>query len=500
MPTCSSRTSAHGSPKERWFDWKTHWHDQGVKLRPYLDAGKQVQALSYLGHTPYGVKEDAFFCYATARLAGFVWNGGVAAVESRRGAAVTASAWASRWATRRKRTACTGGPSRPGWWRSTPTGQKDGFIAVQPPNPDYAVLTTISATGAEHWARLRRRADTADTAEKHSGSRGRPLSQRRRQRRERVEPDRRIEPGASRFRSWPAAGARPRASPETRTATTRSTSTSPTATAPRFTARSHPSPAARHDWEQSSVTVKPAKPIKSLTYNVLFRYKSGTVWFDDVSLKVLDDPQSPREVIQNGGLGASQQPGADRRRRRDKASSPCRPTPAASSSTPRRPPTSWPSAGPRLTVATEPGLGEVRFRVDGFDYWTHCGSLDHRVHARARTSARSSITFDKPGKHVVEVVDVVPADMKTPAGYGAGRAAGPVHGPIEPDQAKRGKEIPVPRLVRPGGFHGSPDRNRSQTRRRPDGRVRCAVQQIACAGKRRREALPRIASTVAPTA
>jgi hypothetical protein len=62
---------------ERWFDWKTQWHEQGIRLRPYLEAGKQVQALSYLGHTPYGVKEDAYFCYATARLAGFVWNGGV---------------------------------------------------------------------------------------------------------------------------------------------------------------------------------------------------------------------------------------------------------------------------------------------------------------------------------------------------------------------------------------------------------------------------------------
>ncbi len=50
--------------------------DQGVKLQPFIKAGKQIQALSYLGHTGYGVREDAFFCYASARLAGFVWNGG----------------------------------------------------------------------------------------------------------------------------------------------------------------------------------------------------------------------------------------------------------------------------------------------------------------------------------------------------------------------------------------------------------------------------------------
>ena len=78
--------------KERWFDWKTHWHEQGIKLRPYIEAGKQVQALSYLGHTPYGIKEDALFCYASARLAGFVWNGGFAVVSAGGGPAVSAPA------------------------------------------------------------------------------------------------------------------------------------------------------------------------------------------------------------------------------------------------------------------------------------------------------------------------------------------------------------------------------------------------------------------------
>jgi len=57
-----------------------------------------------------------------------------------------------------------------------------------------------------------------------------------------------------------------------------------------------------HDWQSSSVKVEPAKSIKSLTYNVLFRYKKGKVWFDDVSLHVLDDPKAPREVLRNGGF------------------------------------------------------------------------------------------------------------------------------------------------------------------------------------------------------
>ena len=73
--------------------------------------------------------------------------------------------------------------------------------------------------------------------------------------------------------------------------------------------------------------------------------------------------------------------------------------------------------GPQLTVVTQPGLGEVRFRVDGFDYWTHCGRWTTE-YVLGPDFGTFSITFDKPGKHVVEVIDVVPADMKTPTGYG----------------------------------------------------------------------------------
>jgi Hypothetical glycosyl hydrolase family 15 len=65
---------------DRWPDWP-YWDEAGQKLQPKLKEGKQIQALSYLGHTAYGIREDAFFCYASARLAGFVWtcgwNGGL---------------------------------------------------------------------------------------------------------------------------------------------------------------------------------------------------------------------------------------------------------------------------------------------------------------------------------------------------------------------------------------------------------------------------------------
>jgi hypothetical protein len=44
--------------------------------KDYLASGKVVVALSFLGYTPYGINEDAFYCYAFARLAGFIWMDG----------------------------------------------------------------------------------------------------------------------------------------------------------------------------------------------------------------------------------------------------------------------------------------------------------------------------------------------------------------------------------------------------------------------------------------
>jgi hypothetical protein len=42
-----------------------------------------------------------------------------------------------------------------------------------------------------------------------------------------------------------------------------------------------------HDWQKVSFFVTPAKPIKSLSLNLLFRSHSGKVWFDDVGLAQL---------------------------------------------------------------------------------------------------------------------------------------------------------------------------------------------------------------------
>ena len=52
-----------------------------------------------------------------------------------------------------------------------------------------------------------------------------------------------------------------------------------------------------------------------------------------------------------------------------------------------------------------------------------------------------SIVFDKPGKHTVEVVDVVPADMKTPAGYGTGQRLGQFMDPSNPTRPSAGRKF-----------------------------------------------------------
>ena len=75
-----------GAPEE----WVTNgfWgfaHDQGTVLHNLVASGKAILALSNLpfNNPPQVIsrtdgRDHAFFCYATARLAGFVWNGGKA--------------------------------------------------------------------------------------------------------------------------------------------------------------------------------------------------------------------------------------------------------------------------------------------------------------------------------------------------------------------------------------------------------------------------------------
>lgn len=58
--------------EKRWGDWNKDWNGLDRKV----PAGKQVCCLSYVGSTKNPVKDDIFFCYASARLMNFIWNAG----------------------------------------------------------------------------------------------------------------------------------------------------------------------------------------------------------------------------------------------------------------------------------------------------------------------------------------------------------------------------------------------------------------------------------------
>jgi len=259
---------------ERWMDWSGHWNKAGKDLQPYVLAGKQIQALSYLGHTPYGVREDAFFCYASARLAGFVWNGGVPISNPE-------VADLHRLRLGRPRTA-----------ELEDSGVhyrvfENGFVAV---NPDKEKPATITLDAAVPGKTLRDCFGGVAVT---------------------IAEDRRLE-------------------------------------IPKYSGRVY-----------------------------LFLPESG------------NDLYTP---------------------------------------------------GPRLTVVTEPALGEVRFRVDGFDYWTHCGSWTTE-YVKGPNFGKFDIVFDKPGKHTVEIVDVVPADMKTTKGYGSGERLGQFMDPSNPTRPSDGRKF-----------------------------------------------------------
>ena len=61
--------------------WKgkrlAHWAEakqRARELKAQLDAGKRIIALTYLRNTATTIKDDAYFCYAAARMLDFIWT------------------------------------------------------------------------------------------------------------------------------------------------------------------------------------------------------------------------------------------------------------------------------------------------------------------------------------------------------------------------------------------------------------------------------------------
>lgn len=64
-----------------------------------------------------------------------------------------------------------------------------------------------------------------------------------------------------------------------------------------------------HDWQQRTITVVPEKPIALVSFHGIFRGHTGTAWFDDFSLQVLDLPAGVRMfdgvAVEGGGPPAA---------------------------------------------------------------------------------------------------------------------------------------------------------------------------------------------------
>jgi hypothetical protein len=416
---------------DRWFDWDAHWHKAGTDLQGVVKAGKQIQALSYLGHTPYGVREDAFFCYASARLAGFVWSGGSPSDPN----------VADLYRLRLGKALGDEVQQNGVWYRVfergmvalNPSKEQSAEIDLVSPIPCRRLYDVCGSGGVEAWSPSVTRGYGVDAKERHSGSHSIVC----------VTEQAGEASGANQTialnQSAPA--------PVTISGWSKAENVSG---APDgnyalyadilYTDGSNlfgqiaPFDVGTHDWQQKSVTVHPEKPIKSLTLNLLLRYKTGKAWFDDVSVDA-----GEVTLLNNGGFENT----ACQGRIVDATESGKLEIPKFSGRVYLFMPETNDALtvkGPRLTVITAPALGEVRFRVDGFDYWTYSGRWTTE-YVLGEMFGKFDIAFDQPGAHTVEIVDVVPADMNTPNGYGGGERLGRFMDPSNPTKPAEGKKF-----------------------------------------------------------
>jgi len=435
--------------KDRWFDWNDHWNKAGKDLQPFVRAGKQIQALSYLGHTPYGVREDGFFCYASARLAGFVWNGGpLSSVDLadlyriRLGKPLTDECEENGVHYR---------VFERGFVAVNPDKEKAAPITIGAPMPT-ARLFDIFGGGAEAWNKCPEKGFALDNVIVHGGQRSIGC----------VNETSSDYSGAMQSVSLGQTAPKPIVITGWSKAENVSGDSGGAGAAglsdgnyalyadvlytdgTNLFGQIAPFDVGTHDWQSRTVTIRPEKPIASLTLNVLFRYKTGKVWFDDISLR----EENGGELLKNGGFeemgrrgqiieaGKTGQLEIPKYAGRVYLFAPESKDDLSGGASAA----GLAVTGPKLTVVTSPPLGEVRFRVDGFDYWTYSGSWTTE-YVLGPNFGKFYITFTAPGKHTLEIADIVPADMKTARGYGSGERLGQFMDPSNPTQPSEGKKF-----------------------------------------------------------
>jgi hypothetical protein len=444
--------------KERWFDWHERWNAVGKELQPFLKAGKQIQALSYVGFTPYGVKEDSFFCYVTARLAGFVWSGG--SLQKGNPASILYQIRLGKPLTEELES--NGVHYRvfeAGLVALNPDKEKAAALPIGPPIPTTR-LYDLAASAAQGWSGyagngytlVRDAGRGTRDAGGGTGDRGPATTDQGTHSGERALRCENRQPGETAGASQGVTlnQTEPRPLVASGWSKAENVSGEPDSDYSLYLDLGYADgtylygqvakfTCGTHDWEQQSVTIRPEKPVKSLTYYALFRGHTGTVWFDDVSLKEIAPDGTEREVLRNGGFEEESAQGrwVDVSQTNGQLEVPAFSGRVYLFGSPTDSEVDRP--GPCLTVITQPGLGEVRFRVDGFDFWTYSGRWTTE-YVLGPDFGKFMVYFDGPGTHQVEVVDVVPADMKTPAGYGAGERLGQFMDPANPTQPSAGRK------------------------------------------------------------
>lgn len=415
---------------ERWFDWETHWHKAGVDLQDFVRAGKQIQALSYLGHTPYGVREDAFFCYASARLAGFVWSGG--SPSDPEVADLYRLRLGKPLAEEQRQNGIYYRVFERGMVVVNPDKEQPGALDLLPPIPSTR-LYDVFGGGAQHWDPSAPQGYAHITGDSRGGNRHIVCTT----------------GDASEYAGAVQTVQINQTTPEPVTISGWSKAENVSGSgdanyslyadvvysdgSPLY-GQVAPFDTGTHDWQSKTVTINPEKPVKSVTLHALLRYKTGKAWFDDISLE-----SGSVQYLRNGGFEDTGNQG----RILDLTETRTLQMPKYSGRVYLFVPENKDElnvTGPTLTVVTSPALGEVRFRVDGFDYWTHSGRWTTE-YVLGSMFGKFQIVFEKPGPHTIEIVDVVPVDMKTPKGYGGGERLGQFMDPSNPTRASEGKRF-----------------------------------------------------------
>jgi hypothetical protein len=403
------------------YTWDV-WQKKGANLRGVLKDGKQVQALSYLGVTPYGVREDAFFCYATARLAGFVWNGGLPLSTPD-----TAALYRIRLG--RPLTGETVSPAgvhyrvfERGVVAVNPDKANSLSFPVGPPMPARQFLDLFGKKVASSWTRYPDVGYNLDSKVTHSGLFSITCSLQSAT--QSGGADQNVELDQAKATPLVASGySKAKDVSGSRDGNYSLYVDVAYNDGTNLFGQVAPFSSGTHDWEQQSVTIHPEKPIKSLTIYALFRNHTGHVWFDDVSLKELGGDV---ELLHNTGFEETE----DRNPILDAGTS---------QNTLEVPPYSGrvylfasqtddqlTKTGPTLTVATSPPLGDVKFRIDGFAYWTHSGYGTAAGYELGWEFGSLAIVIDGPGSHTIELVDN-PARV-LPGGNDPGKPTQPNNG------------------------------------------------------------------------